>query len=68
MPPLENVIAGAIAVVAIVILALLWDMADAQGAPAPAPASRADQAAAQVCQGQPFEWQGKTLVCHKEHP
>lgn len=66
MPPIENIIAGAMAIVIIVSLALLWNMADAQGAPAPA--SRADQAAAQVCQGQSFEWQGKTLVCHKERP
>jgi len=25
-----------------------------------------DLAAAKVCQGKPFEWEGKTLICHKE--
>ena len=25
-----------------------------------------DMAAAKVCQGKPFEWDGNTLICHKE--
>ncbi len=27
---------------------------------------RRDLAAAQVCEGQPFTWDGGTLICHKE--
>jgi len=31
----------------------------------PAP-TRRDVAAQQVCEGQPFEWQGSTLICYRE--
>ena len=27
---------------------------------------RRDVAASQVCDGQPFEWQGSTLICYRE--
>ena len=69
MPPLNNIIVGTILTICLAVLALLWDMNNAEGAAPPESAhSRADIAAAQVCNGSAFEWHGKTLVCCKEQP
>ena len=57
-------------VIATLVIALAAGLHDVRAADAAHEAARRDfkrdLAAAKVCQGKPFEWEGKTLICHKE--
>lgn len=58
------------AAIAILLLSIATGAREVQAQDSAAAAARAefkrDLAAAKVCKGQPFEWQGNTLICHKE--